>query len=158
MSLFGSREEDPLLQDDPLAPSSDEEGPNEEGPEEGASDEASADAQPTEGADEATPASQNDSEKDAPPPAISGESGDSVFAPTCSNGEDGESGFFHFEGEENERVLVRTAREAAAGRLNVLNSALDGGWRLGRIELREDSSSEDSSIECVFVLRRPGGE
>ena len=149
MSLFGSREEDPLLQDDPLAPSSDEEG---------ASDEESADVQPTGGAEDTDSASQEDSEQDTLPPAISGESGDSVFAPTGSNGEDCESGFFHFEGEENERVLVRTAREAAAGRLNVLNSALDGGWRLGRIELREDSSSEDSSIECVFVLRRPGGE
>jgi hypothetical protein len=153
MSLFGSREDDPLLQDDPLAPSSDEEGP-----EEAPTGEKPEGAEPEGGADEAAPSPQDDpAEEESLPPAVSRESGDSVFAPTGSNGEEGESGFFHFEGEDDERVIVRTAREAAAGRLNVLNSALDGGWHLSRIELREDSSSDDSSIECVFVLGRPGG-
>jgi hypothetical protein len=151
MSLFGSREDDPLLQDDPLAPSSDEEGP-----EEAPTGEEPESAEPEGGADEPPP--QDDPEEEwSLSPAVSRGSGDSVFAPTGSNGEEGDSGFFHFEGEDDERVIVRTAREAAAGRLNVLNSALNGGWRLGRIELREDDSSDDASIECVFVLRRPGG-
>ena len=110
MDLFGSREEDPLLENDPLAPSPDEN--------------ADSGEEPT--ADDA-PSSSNDD--DSP-------SGD---APSSSNASNGSSPHFALAGTGDTRTLRRSVEKTEDGGLSVLNAAFDQGWRLDRIEYRAET-------------------
>jgi hypothetical protein len=125
MSIFGSRDDDPLLQGDPFAPSDEDE------PHDAASPSDDDPAQKTR-----DPAGSTD---DVPPP------GASVFGPS----------------DEDTQVLVHLVEEAADGRLGRLNAALDAGWRLRRVELRDDppgdpTRSTADARALAFVLRRSG--
>jgi hypothetical protein len=154
MSLFGSREEDPLLENDPLAPSSDSEAVHEE---DASSIEEDDDA-------ESTSSSASAPEMD-PPGALSsdGAESDSVFRVTSPHSVSSEENELQFDSREDTRVVVHTAEEAGAGRLTVLNAALEEGWRLDRVELRSESPDEagleeegaqSSIVTLAFVLQK----
>jgi hypothetical protein len=57
------------------------------------------------------------------------------------------------------RVLVRLLEEAANGRLDRLNTAVDAGWRLQRVELVNEAADEQQSAgasrSLAFVLHKP---
>jgi hypothetical protein len=139
MSVFGSRDEDPLLQDDPLAPSADDDDHEEASPDE------------TTSSDDVTRSASSSS-------AEGGRGGGTVFGrvtPTGTNDEE--------DGRET-RVLVQSPAEAASGALAALNNALDNGWRIRRVDIEEDASAgRDAEIEgpsteplltLAFVLHR----
>lgn len=145
MNPFGSRDEDPLLQNDPLAPP-----PDDSESEGGAAvpEEASSRSGEVASGREESSDQEGKSRGSASPSA----GNQSVFSPS--------DGFFAFEGQGDTRVVVRSAAEASEGRLTVLNTALSQGWRLVRVELREDaaeaeSSSDRTAPELAFVLRQP---
>lgn len=149
MSIFGSRDDDPLLQDDPFAPNP-KNDPSEEGP----PGEKSAGEDTT---DEGLRA--GDSAMPERPDADSARRG-SVFGPADETR--GRSSVEEASGsdEDGTRVLVRLLEEAAEGRLDRLNTAVDAGWRLRRIELLDDASdkqgqSADASRSLAFVLHKP---
>lgn len=159
MSIFGTREDDPLLENDPLAPSSDDEQEGDAPPDEDASSKAAL-------SDEET-ASQSGSEEVRPssrPGFSNSEEPASVFG-AGSSAEVNAENHFRFDGSEETRVIVRSAEELTRGRLTMLNSALDVGWRIDRVKLRKGASpaneattagpsSGDASVELVFVLHR----
>lgn len=171
MDIFGSREEDPLLQDDPLAPSS-EEGASEDNAEGGSAEEdshkrnapkqdiASEEASSTGFNSDASPTESIDD--DHLPTGTNEEREDSVFRNTAAD--QGRGPHFRFDGTEDTRVVVRSGKEAAEGRLTVINAALEEGWQLGRVEVQEndpsassaevEASSKDTSITLAFVLHR----
>jgi hypothetical protein len=125
MSIFGSRDDDPLLKGDPFAPSDEDE-----------THDASSPSDDDPARKTRDPAGSGD---DAPRP------GGSVFGPS----------------DENTQVLVHLVEEAANGRLGRLNAALDAGWRLRRVELRDDppddpTRSATDARALAFVLRRSG--
>lgn len=143
MSVFGSRNDDPLLQNDPLAPSADE---NDE-------DDAAA-------PDEA--ATEDDAEREAT--ATNGErTEESVFGPGASAGS-GTEDRPNAHGNEKTRVVACSVAEVARETIANLNKALDDGWRLDHVEVNERGTAEweaeagtsaaDSSLELAFVLRR----
>jgi hypothetical protein len=151
MSIFGSREDDPLLQGDPRAPT-----PKDESTDEG------------EGAERERTENQvmrsDDRDRDEPnAPASSGASRSSeetVFAssgdgPSRSRTEKSSS-----SGTTDTRILVRSVEEAAAGSLSRLNAAIEAGWRLQRVELRDGPPDSDADRggeqSLAFVLRRAG--
>lgn len=140
---LGSRDEDPLLKNDPLAPSSD--GDEGEGDDEttgmtsSGEDPSSANLPPgktSSGLQRQSP-QKNESDSELQ------EDNWSVFSPSEDH--------FAFGGEGDTRVVVRSVEAAAEGRLTVLNSAFDQGWRLARVALKE----EKSSFSVAFVLRSP---
>lgn len=160
MNPFGSRDEDPLLQNDPLAPSSDDAASDDEADASGEPPPETTDASPP--SSEKTTAQSGKigsgpgeaSARDEDPPVSdpSPAADQSVFSPS--------DGFFAFEGQGDTRVVVRSVPEASEGRLTVLNAALGRGWRLARVELRGDEADRDSSPdrtapEIAFFLRRP---
>ena len=129
MDVFGSREGDPLLQDDPFAPSDEE------------TDDAS-DSAPPQSAD----ASEQASAPDGSAEQLEAEK-NTVFdsLPTASA----------MEGEDATRVIVRSAEAAAEGRLTELNAAFDQGWRLAHVDLRSETADAPSpeGHSFAFVLR-----
>ena len=159
MSLFGSRKEDPLLQNDPFAPSSEEDK----------STESSSEDDPPENnpdRDETSQREQEAEESESPSSSTAGESKDSVFTPSRTQEEEGK-GFFQFGSRGDSRVIVRSAKEAEEGRLTVINSAIDEGWRLDRVETSEEAptqgtasekmeNEERSQFKLAFIFRRPG--
>jgi len=145
MSVLGSPEDDPLLQNDPLSSST--------------SDDADADASPPKAEeDESASSSASASEPSSPEAPSTSEGTDSVFEAVPSMDDTDGGSHFHLDGEEDTRVVVRSQEELAAGRLTMLNSAFDQGWRLDRVECREPASSsksEPSARSFAFILRRP---
>jgi len=145
MSIFGSREDDPLLQNDPLAPSSEDELADDPATEE----DASEDDRPSTARDRATDPSEDDASTGSGIGTTQ-----SVFA-TPAETQDRSSA------ETDERVIVRLVEEAANGRLAQVNTALDAGWRLRRLELRDEVPdgrvpTAGPSQSIAFVLHRPG--
>jgi hypothetical protein len=72
---------------------------------------------------------------------------------------DGQDGEFR-SGPTDDCVVVRPVEKAAAGELPTLNAALEEGWRLRRVELRDvppDASPQSTSttLFLAFVLHRP---
>lgn len=133
MSLFGSREDDPLLQDDPFAPSEE--------------DSASRPSAP--------------SEEEHPDPEASGSGADAISPDVPASGAElpaeaqhdesaaaGGKDRFSFDGEEARRALVRNVDEAEAGTLSALNTAFDQGWRLERVVYREETA------DLLFLLQQ----
>lgn len=112
MSLFGSREDDPLLQDDPLAPSEEASQPRDD-----ASSRSGADGPDAARAD------------DGPAPSRPDE------AP-AAGADDGRG----LNGEAARRALVRSVDDAERGDLSVLNTAFDQGWRLEGVVYREETA------------------
>ena len=185
MSVFGTREDDPLLQNDPLAPSPDDEQEGEPSSDEPPYDEESSEKAVSEDASsEAAPSDKETAPTDGPETDAStshSEGTDSVFGPGSSSETEDEN-HFRLGGSEDTRAIVRSAKEAASGRLTVLNAAFDQGWRLSRVDVQEDptpeaasdpdppsdedlpssqdgsseaSSPEDPSLTLAFVLRQP---
>lgn len=159
MSLFGPRKEDPLLQNDPLAPSSEEEKSTES---------SSKDVSPENDAngEEASHREQEAEDLESPSSSTTGESQDSVFTPSRTQDDNEGRGFFQFGSRGDSRVIVRSAKEADEGRLNVINSAMDEGWRLDRVETFEEASTqgtaaekagneERSQLKLAFIFRHP---
>lgn len=126
MDVFGSREGDPLLQDDPLAPS------------DGEAEEASDSAPQSDEAAESPSSSEQREEE-----------GDTVFDAAQRTSAAAESE------DESTRVIVRSAEAAAEGRLTELNAAFEKGWRLDYVDLRPETAEADSpgSHTLAFVLR-----
>jgi len=126
MSLFGSRADDPLLQDDPFAPSDDESSAasaraSEQSPSDGEeADKASSSSPGTESA-----ASQSDA------------SSDPVGASRSS-----------FDGKTARRTIVEGLDKVESGPLSALNTAFDQGWRLDKIVYREETA------DLLFLLRQ----
>jgi hypothetical protein len=156
MTLFGRREEDPLLQNDPLAPSSDD---GQEGPR-SSNENDSSEAVPPENEDVSPDGPDEDASSVASPRS---ETPESVFGAGSSTDT---NNHFSFDGTDETRVIIRTAEEATSGRLTVLNSAFDQGWRVDRIEVNpgaprdtppegQDAASNSPSRSFAFVLRRP---
>lgn len=155
MTLFGSREEDPLLQNDPLAPSSGESGEKEPG-------ETGSFEDDTRSEDARSNESSRGEEKPGgkePPGSESDGAGDDAGSVFRSY-----SNHFALDGEGDTRVLVRSEEEALEGRLTLINAALNQGWRLARVEVNDEETSEQSSStrdgrkdatgrSVVFVLR-----
>jgi len=145
MSVFGSQNEDPLLQNDPLAPST--EGDNE-----------------NEAPDDQELSSVESTDGEMAPPDASQERADSVFGSTSREANRKENGAPPEKGE-NPRVMVRSITEAARGGLAAVNEALEDGWRLERVQVNEVSSAKcdagaeaplaQSGLTLAFVLRRP---
>ena len=139
MSVFGSRDEDPLLQDDPLAPSADDDDHEEASPDE-------------------TTSSDDVTRRASSSPAEGRRGGVTVFGRVAPTGDDGE------EAGGETRVLVQSPAEAASGALAALNNALDDGWRIRRVDVNEDSaaepdaeigrSSSEPTLTLAFVLHR----
>ena len=124
MSVFGSRKDDPLLQNDPFAPASEEEEPD--------TDDSSKD-------EDASPSNDHDSF--------------GVFGPT---GESGGAPPFSVKEEGSSRVIVCSKKEVINGRLTALNAAFNDGWRLERIEWRQEEPTENEAAPALaFVLLRP---
>ena len=149
MAPFGSREDDPLLQDDPLAP------PSKEG--DGEDDDTTGDVDPEAHADESTGEGAAVDEEDARAESRSlvetgedsrvGEATDpSVFEDSGDR--------FKFDGDGDTRVVTRSADGASKGRLTVLNAAFEQGWTLERVELRNGEGGEAARMSIAFVLRR----
>lgn len=113
MSLFGSRENDPLLQDDPFAPSGDE----------SSSGSPRSEEAPGEGDPPDSPSDGDTSPSRAQGHEASSDAGDRA-SPR--------------EGET--RTLVRSVDEADAGPLPALNTAFDQGWRLETIVHRDETA------------------
>jgi hypothetical protein len=132
MSIFGSREEDPLLQDDPLAPSSEEDAASEDEPS------AGDDSSQTSAAD--TEARSTEEAPDAPDTG--------AVADSDEEAADESGGHFALDGEGTSRTLVRSLEEAEHGNLTVLNAAFDQGWRIDRVVYQEESD------ELLFQLQR----
>jgi hypothetical protein len=155
MNPFGSREDDPLLQNDPLAPSDDE-------PTEESSTDGEPPTQSTSSNGEASPTSP---EQDAPPPDDESEDSHSVFERT-SPGDGDPHAPVCFHKTDDALIIYQWAPEGSTGQLTALNSVLDEGWRLDRVELREElpppaesndapPPSEQPSPIVTFVLREP---
>lgn len=121
MDPFGSREDDPLLQGDPFAPTSSEDD-----------------------ADGGEAASENRSPVETGEASRSGETtGESVFEESGSH--------FALDGDGDTRVVFRSAEGASEGRLTVLNAAFDQGWSLDRVELRKgEGGGAGTSIAFVL--------
>ncbi|PQJ26945.1 hypothetical protein BSZ35_18655 [Salinibacter sp. 10B] len=149
MAPFGSRKDDPLLQDDPLAPPSDE-GAGEE-------DDSTGDVDPETHADESTDEGA----------AVDGEDADAESRSLVETGEASRVGEttdpsvfedsgdrFKFGRDGDTRVVTRSAEGASEGRLTVLNAAFEQGWTLDRVELRNDEGGEVDRMSIAFVLRR----
>lgn len=144
MSVFGSQSEDPLLQNDPLAPSpEDEEGESE----------------PPEDRESSTTESTDKEAAAADPPH---ERGDSVFGQAATP-RDRENDGAATEKEDAPRVIVRSFAEAARGGLAAVNEAIEDGWVLERVQVNDVSSAKSdakveagppSSLTLAFVLRR----
>jgi len=137
MNLFGSREDDPLLENDPLAPSSDE---NTASGEERASDDDSAPSSPAGDGPRTSPSRE---ENDDP-----GSGNDAPSAGTSN----GTGPHFALPGTGSTRTLRRSVETAQEGRLSVLNAAFDQGWRLDRIEYQKETD------ELLFVLHREASD
>lgn len=135
MSLFGSREDDPLLQDDPFAPSED--------------DSSSQEARPPEEASRDRNQSSQETEADPPDAPPVGEDA-SAMAQTEEASRSGDDDRFSFTGEEARRALVRGVDEAESGHLAVLNTAFDQGWRLEGVVYREETA------DLLFLLHQQG--
>jgi hypothetical protein len=133
MSLFGSREDDPLLQDDPLAPSEEDA----ESSSSRASDEEPSDH------DESVPASEAVSPE---APSVEAESSEKTQHGGAATA--GRDDRFSFDGEDARRALVRNVDDAEAGNLAVLNTAFDQGWRLERVVYREETA------DLLFLLQQ----
>lgn len=148
MSIFGSREDDPLLQDDPFAPSSGDGAPEQNG---ASSKEPTDNHASNHGPPSGSPAQESKST------ATDDSLGGSVFDP--STNADGRS-FGETDrtaSEASSREIVRTAEQAANGHLSTINDALDAGWRLRRVELRNasaDHAQADADRSFAFILRR----
>ncbi len=127
MSIFGSREDDPLLQDDPFSPA-----------DEDPSSEATSASEGTSSTPEGTEAPSTGSAAPANADATAPAQGDSAGA----RGGDGGS-----TGGEAQRSLVRSADEVESGQLDALNTAFDQGWRLESIAYREETA------DVLFQLR-----
>jgi hypothetical protein len=133
MSLFGSREDDPLLQDDPFAPSED--------------DPSSQDARtPEEAPRDRNPSSDGTEAGSPDAPSAGGEA--SVTSQDEESSRFGGDDRFSFTGEEARRALVRGVDEAESGDLAVLNTAFDQGWRLEGVVYREDTA------DLLFLLHQ----
>mgnify|MGYP006304999215 CR=1 FL=1 len=167
MSLFGSREEDPLLENDPLAPSGDSEESvsDEDAPDEDASPTGSVEEPDSTPSSSASDSSASVSEMGPPDTLPSDEEkADSVFSATSSHAVSADEKALQFDGQDDTRVVVHTAAEAGSGRLTVLNAALDEGWRLDRVELMSDPPDEESGpgsedtrsavVKLAFVLQK----
>jgi len=139
MSIFGSRDDDPLLQDDPFAP------PGEDGASEADEEGCSGDASSEEGSSE-----ENCSE------GASRHLG-SLF----------ESGEGDEPAQERKKELKRetlrvgqSSEEPRPARLDRLNALFDAGWRIDRIEHKSSErapAAEEASttpITLLFLLRR----
>ena len=154
MSIFGSRDDDPLLQEDPFAPNPKDDPSEEDPPGEKSAGEDATDEEPRAG-DSATA-----ERPDAPPSEADSARRGSVFGPAdTAQGRPSAEGV-PGSGEGGTRVLVRLLEEAAEGRLDRLNTAVDAGWRLRRIELLDDASdkqgqSAGTSRSLAFVLHKP---
>ena len=154
MSIFGSRDDDPLLQGDPFAPGA-EDDPSDEEP---AGEESAGEDTDDEGLRAGEPATTE--RPDASPAEGDSTSRDSVFGPA-----DDDQGRASGEGDPvsedgGTRVLVRLLEEAADGRLDRLNTAVDAGWRLQRVELVNEAADEQrqsagASRSLAFVLHKP---
>lgn len=148
MSIFGSQEDDPLLQGDPFAPSSGDGAPEENG---AANDDPTNESASDSGSPSGRPARENQ------PSTASDDSGEgSVFTPSTGTHRplSGESS----KEEEASREIVRTAEQAASGDLATLNDALSAGWQLRCVELRTaaaaDPSHPDGTRSFAFILGR----
>lgn len=149
MSVFGSRNEDPLLQNDPLVPSSDE---DETSPDESSSTDDAADGQDASG-------SETTAANGTP------QAGGGVFGEGGSPKSDAKDGHASSGGRAETRIIVHSIGEADREPLTAVNRALDDGWRLDRIETRGDSIPEregeredpypEFALSLAFVLRRP---
>lgn len=153
MNLFGSREEDPLLQNDPLAPSS-EDSPDDPAPSDNPSSEENADPSASE---EPSPSDDSDERAGQPRSSLE-EGGGSVFGP-CPPSAPADA---PADGNRPRRTLTHTVAEAADGELAALNAALDAGWRLDRVEVRtapeaptDAPPAGDRSATIAFLLWRP---
>lgn len=148
MSIFGPRDEDPLLQNDPLAPPTDEgEEENEENPSSG--DSSSEDA-PSSGASSRPSSSGPRSEGTADGAA-------SLFESTGADAGAAESEVVPESGgtEDEETVQVRySLEEAMRGRLGRLNELLGEEWELDRVgcRLNEKASSAGGGPKETIVL------
>jgi hypothetical protein len=155
--LFGAPEDDPLLQDDPLAPEGDE------GDEDGGA--SSGDEGPEEATDDgdaprASGRSDSERETDDKTGAASapggGESLNSLLgAPSdapSSSPSSSPSSDAAGPPSSSRRMLRITQENAADGRLAPLKVALNRGWRLQRIEL--GVSPDDSPPPFVFHLHQ----
>lgn len=134
MSLFGSREDDPLLQDDPLVPSDDE------------SSAPSARA-PDEAPEESAPSPQAPEETSDSPPGGNTSSSRSQSGPSSASDTGDRAAL---SGEEARRALVRGVDAAEAGNLSALNTAFDQGWRLDKVVYREETA------DLLFLLHQQG--
>ena len=147
MSIFGSREEDPLLQDDPFAPQSEDDSPE-------ADDTDPSETQPS----DSGPRSQEKATH-TPPSGDTRSVGTSVFGDNKPNRASGNASA---SDNTDTRVLVRLVDEAANGRLGRLNAAINDGWRLRSVELRNEAPDAPGpntgpSRSLAFVLHKSDG-
>ena len=152
MSIFGSREEDPLLQGDPLAPAPENESSDEEEiSERGSSDDQAGRPDDRERGEPQAPASSEEPRS----------SGETVFSSSGDGPNGARTGKPSSSGTTDTRVLLRSVEEAADGRLTRLNAAIEEGWRLQCVELRDGTTTStaqtaEASRSLAFVLRRSG--
>lgn len=153
MSIFGSRDDDPLLQGDPFAPDAEDDPSDGEPPEESTGEDANDEGPRPEGP-------SMTERPDAPPAEADSDRRESVFGP-ADNAEGHPSDRDAPGSEEGgTRVLVRLLEEAANGRLDRLNTAVEAGWRLQRVELVNETPDEQrrsagASRSLAFVLHKP---
>ena len=147
MSVFGSRNDDPLLQNDPLAPDSDDESEGE------ATEDPSAKTEAT-SQETASPKGARRTE-------------DSVFQPKTTESPPEGRRDSDRQGEQS-RVIIRSVEEAGRGAMDAINEALDDGWRLDSVEVNNvsaarrdadvENASTTASFTLAFVLRRKEGK
>ena len=139
MSIFGSRDDDPLLQDDPFAP-----------PGEGGASEADEEGNP-----EDAPSEKRSSEEDRP------EGTSNHLGSLFESGQEDEPAQEQKEAIKRETLQVgQSSEETGPARLDRLNALFDAGWRIDRIEHKSServSAAEEAStrpITLFFFLRR----
>lgn len=138
MSIFGPREDDPLLQNDPLAPSSDAD-------DESAVEDSTSDTPLQSSSTRDTSASEASS-----PPSKAGDANESVFSSPHSSVK------HDTPDHQNTRTLTYVLNDAIDGRLTALSEALSQGWRLTHVEVRQkdviEEESKDTTRTLAFIL------
>jgi len=159
MSVFGSRDEDPLLQNDPLSPSDEEEAQGDTSKEASTGDaEASEDAF-REGETAQTTDAQTTDEDGHHPSGADEDTDPSVFHASTPSEKKARSDALREDSKDDTCVIVRAADDAADGQLRELRAAFASGWSLGRVVLQGKNEDLNASLplgalQFAFVLER----
>jgi len=154
MSVFGSRDEDPLLQNDPLSPSDEEEAQGD------TSKEASTgDAEASEDAFREGETAQTTDEDGHHPSEADEDTDPSVFHASTPSEKKVPSDALREDSKDDTCVIVRAADDAADGQLRELRAAFASGWSLGRVVLQGKNEDLNASLplgalQFAFVLER----